>query len=450
MNNKVNLGVDQQWDILGLSNNQKTVKQPTHPQAQWFDRVGLGLFIHWGIASVHGSLDLSWGMMRGTSYDTGFEGRNKVTPNAYWKLAEHFNPKQYDPGKYLNAAAEAGFDYAVLTTMHHDGYTLWPSAYSEMGTHRFLGGRDLVGEYVDACRASGMKVGFYLSPTDWYFDRHYMSFNADKADGARPLGLDHEWLDEVLPIPQSHKDQLRKLLFGRVQELLTRYGKIDLMWFDGGVSDPELMQYVRQLQPHIVINARKGPGDFDCTECRLPMKKFTGWFEMPHCWIETGVYGAFSESGTVDMWGYHQDEQYRSTAWMLSQLAYLRTWGGNLLINVSPRPDGSLPEQAYERFDEVRSWMQFHREAIVDIQPGPYPEICNMPVTVKGHDWYIFVLPDSGSFIQLPHTKILQSAIHVKTEQQLEVKQNESNCLIHIKHIKKNDTVEVIRLTFSI
>ena len=98
----------------------------THPDAQWFPEAGLGLFVHWGLASVHGNLDLSWSMVRNTTWDVSEQGRNKVTPNQYWALAERFKPNAWDPDRILSAAAKAGFRYAVLTTMHHDGFTLWP------------------------------------------------------------------------------------------------------------------------------------------------------------------------------------------------------------------------------------------------------------------------------------------------------------------------------------
>lgn len=137
--NKNSGAVADQHAALGMVASRQST-HTTHPEAQWFPRAGLGLFVHWGIASVHGDLDLSWAMIANTSYDAAAKGRNKLSPEAYWKLAERFNPDRYDPDKWLAAAARAGMRYAVLTTMHHDGYTLWPSRCSDFGVQSHLGG----------------------------------------------------------------------------------------------------------------------------------------------------------------------------------------------------------------------------------------------------------------------------------------------------------------------
>lgn len=446
-----NSAVAQQWDILGLSREHISNGHTMHPEAQWFPRVGLGLFIHWGIASVHGKLDLSWGMMYGTGYDTGFSGKNKVTPNQYWALADGFKAEKFSPYQYLKAASDAGFDYAVFTTMHHDGYTLWPSKFSEFGVHTHLGGRDLVEEYVQACRKAGLKVGLYLSPCDWYFDRLYKDFNARKLtdqDRGCPLGLNHEPLETLPVMPDEHKERMQALLLGRVEELLTRYGRIDLLWFDGGEKDPELIKFVREIQPHIVVNSRKGPGDFNCTECRLPTEKFTGWFEMPHCWIESNVEGTFSESGTADIWGYLDNEEYRPTTWMLTQLARLRTWGGNLLINISPRPDGSLPDVVYQRFEETRQWMQHSGNAIRDITPGTYPKKSNAPVTIRDNIWYVFVHPGMADDIYLKLDRRPSSVRVLRTGKSIPCFTTEHGYMIRQDDIMARHTVEVLYILF--
>ena len=100
----------------------------------------------------------------------------QITPNQYWSMASFFNPKWYNPDHWLKAAKAAGFTYVVLTTRHHEGFALWPSAYGNFNTKLFMGGRDLLKDYVAACRRNGLKVGFYYSPPDWFFDRDYMNF----------------------------------------------------------------------------------------------------------------------------------------------------------------------------------------------------------------------------------------------------------------------------------
>src|SRR3954453_3030206 len=159
------------------------VKHTEHPDAQWFPEAGLGLFIHWGLASVK-AINISWPMMEG-------RGNPAITPNEYWKQVESFDPRKYDPNKWLKAAKAAGFTYAVFTTPHHEGFAMWPSAFGGFDTRNHMGGRDLVKPYVEACRKNGLKVGFYYSPPDWYFDKDYVNFGR-KSDNKVPLDADHK------------------------------------------------------------------------------------------------------------------------------------------------------------------------------------------------------------------------------------------------------------------
>ncbi len=180
---------------IGVSNKtHPNLSHTKHPDAQWFPEAGLGLFIHWGICSVK-AMNISWPMIPGRALakqritdpaereriireaDYDLKGKPpSITPNEYWQMAKDFNPQKYDPDKWLKAAKEAGFQYAVLTTKHHEGFALWPSAFGDFNTKNFMGGRDLVKDYVEACRRNGLKVGLYYSGPDWYFDREYKDF----------------------------------------------------------------------------------------------------------------------------------------------------------------------------------------------------------------------------------------------------------------------------------
>ena len=353
----------EQQALLGTVTMKSTPN--LHPDAQWFPEAGLGLFIHWGIASVHGNLDLSWSMMAHTGWDASAEGKNKVTPNDYWKLAERFKPDAYDPDKWIAAAAKAGFKYAVLTTMHHDGYTLWPSDVGDFGVQRFLPGVDLVGPFIEACRKHGLKVGLYYSPPDWYFDRNWMSFsyksfnldpsNPANASDAPSFDQDHSPVERRLPLP-GYDEEKRRRFHARVEELLTRYGRIDLLWFDGGTHNNELRDRARELQPGIVINTRSCDGDYDHTECELPQGKVEGWFETCHCWQDCDI--KYPNGNNVDVWGYLADEKYKSAQWMVETYRFLGSRNANLLLNVGPRPNGELPDVVYQRLTEINELLK--------------------------------------------------------------------------------------------
>lgn len=343
---------------------------PSHPEALWFADAGLGLMIHWGIAALHGKLDLSWAMIANTPYDRAGAPHNKITPRDYWALADRFAPQCYDPDAWLAPAAAAGFRYAVMTAMHHDGYTLWPSRHSSFGVQSTPGGRDLIGPYVAACRRHGLKVGIYLSPPDWYFDREYMSFNyetmgsfdADKMrNGGIQFDIDHKPTQISQP-PPEHEEARRRLFHARVRELLTLYGRIDILWFDGGTWDNEVRDIALSLQPHLVINSRSCAGHFESTECKFPTAPATTWLETVHCWQSCDV--KMPNGAPVEVWGYLATENYKSAQWVANGYRLLRQLGGNFLVNVSPRADGTLPDIVYDRFAELREELREVRQAL--------------------------------------------------------------------------------------
>ncbi len=342
----------------GVDEAEKNFCPTKHPEAQWFADAGLGLFLHWGIASVHGNVDLSWGMMKNAPWRTGEWASGCITPNEYWALADRFDPGEYDPDPWIAAARDAGFRYAVLTTKHHDGYTLWPSEHANLGVHTHLNGRDLVAPFVAACRHHGLKVGLYFSPPDWHLLRRHMSFeyatmksigpgaeNLPPGETSAPgFGLDHEPV-EIRRASDDFQIGLSRAIRGQVEELLTRYGRIDLIWFDGKASigsrpQPISIARIRELQPHIVINPRlHGVGDFQTPECRMPVTAPEGWWELCHTWNDGG-------------WGYHAHESYQTAATVFDRYRQCRAMGGNLLINCAPRPDGTMPEVYYRRLEE--------------------------------------------------------------------------------------------------
>ena len=275
---------------------------------------------------------------------------NSVTPNEYWSVAPQFNPQQYDPDKWLKAAKDAGFEYAVLTAKHHEGFALWPSAYGDFNTKNYMGGRDLIKEYVEACRRNGLKVGLYFSGPDWHFDRDYMSFlyHANQTPWMPSLDADLEAAHHRRNGRRTgrHQQEFAELVRGQIEELLTNYGRIDLIWFDGKPNVPNADQVIsidriRELQPQIVINPRlHGHGDFITYERKLTTDKVaTGWAELCNTWT-----GSWS----------HQEIPFRSDAYQLGQLAKCRSLGINYLLGVGPTKDGSLRRRHLQKHGDRR------------------------------------------------------------------------------------------------
>lgn len=401
----------QEHSLIGVDENLKSAKLHTmDPGAQWFPDAGFGLFIHWGIASVK-NLDISWPMIVGRALsekklsnedirrivrekDYNLNGKPPViTPNEYWSMAKDFNPHHYDPDKWIKAAKAAGFKYAVLTTRHHEGFALWPSAYGNFSTSNYMGGKDLIRPFVEACRKYGLKVGLYYSPPNWYFDKDYMTFLYGKAYKNNPglprlnADLNPVTLHHTDAEIKAHQSAFLALVKGQVEELLTRYGKIDLLWFDGkapvpGGNNAITQEEIRKLQPGIVINPRMhGHGDFITFE-RNPPSKDPGnvWAEFCNTWTNS-----WANSNTIP---------FRSDAFVLGQLVRCRSWGVNYLLGVGPTAEGIFPEAVYKNMDIVAGWMKKNAESINQVNSLPKNESASVPATAKLNTRYLFAIPE--------------------------------------------------------
>ncbi len=373
--------VQQEHDAIGndVTDAADGFKRTTNPDAQWYPNAGLGLFIHWGIASVKG-INISWSMRDGLNGKPA-----KITPNDYFAMAKDFNPQKYDPEKWLKAASDAGFVYAVLTTRHHEGFALWPSEYGDFSTKNYMGGRDLVKEYVEACRRNGLKVGLYYSPPNWYFDRDFLNFSMRKGSRLGP-DLKPPTGRKTAAETADHNKAYAAMVRGQLEELLTHYGKIDLLWFDGKIpgTDGESvmpMARIRELQPGIVVNGRfHGHGDFKNFERKLTATKPTdGWAEYCNTWS--------------DYWPYVVGARFRANGFVLGQYATCRSLRVNYLLDVGPMSDGQLQPEVYTNFAVVAGWMKANGESVKGTLPLPAGESASVPATASGSARYLFVLP---------------------------------------------------------
>ncbi len=401
-------GVDAEHGMIGDSEKGSSAHN-SDPGAQWYPAAGFGLFLHWGLASVR-AINISWPMIPGRALakkklepeelarvikeeDWNLDGKpNSITPNEYWEQVTSFDPQKYDPEKWCEAAKAAGFVYVVLTTKHHEGFAMWPSAFGDFNTKTHAGRKDLVKDYVAACRKFGLKVGLYFTGPDWHFDRDYMTF---LYHGAYKLNPELPQLDGDLKprtTTKSHEEisqhqaEFSKLFSGQLEELLSGYGEINVLWFDGKPAFPDPgasfpISRIRKLQPQIVVDGRlHGSGDFFTYERTMPKKKTVpGWAELCNTW--TGA------------WPYVANAAYRSNGWALGELATCRSMGINLLLGTGPMSSGELHPNAYKNMDVVAEWMKANGVAVHDVEPLGGKESASVPAAGKGSMRYLYAIP---------------------------------------------------------
>lgn len=380
-------------------------ERTNRPEAQWFPKAGFGLFMHWGIHSVKG-LEPSWAMRKNCPWQKdyieylGWTDYNN--PEKYYSLMKEFNPQKYDPDKWIAAAAAADMKYAVITTKHHDGYALWPSEYGDKNTRLYMNGRDLLRPFVDACRKHGLKVGFYFSPPDWGYPGYPVSM-----DYTKPYTFPEGWTDER---NREAFDRFYEYTTGQLSELLTRYGKIDLLWFDGmgwqGITDirtEKTLAWVRALQPDIVINPRwGGVGDFETPEVNLPEDVPAGWWENCVSWC--------------GHWGYSPHASFLPESWVMTKLVKARSWGGNLLLNVGPDGNGEMRPEYYEKLAVLGAWMQKNGHALMETEGvRNWSDFSNVPVTREDGAMYLFVLPTIESGVTVADIPKPLRVVHLNT-----------------------------------
>ena len=318
----------------------------------WFDTARFGMFVHWGHSTGR---ELSWPLVGGTEV---LPHSHALPVGEYQATAASFDPTPGAAREWAALARRAGMRYAVLTTRHHDGFSMFHTRHSDFSVEHSPYGGDIVGEFVEAVRGEGLRVGLYYSLSDWHHP-DYPAFTDDD----RP----YQFIAYPRPDPDAWERYLA-YLFGQVEELLTNYGPIDVLWFDGGWErtaaewrSDDLRALIRSLQPNTLVNDRlPGHGDFTTPEQFVPP-------EAPEGRWETCL--TMNES-----WGWcPEDTDYKSARDLVHVLCEVAGRGGNLLLNVSPRGDGSLPPEQIELLEHVAAWMDRHGAAITGTDAGLAP-----------------------------------------------------------------------------
>lgn len=352
----------------------------------WFSEARFGLFIHFGLYSVAARHE--W-----------VQSYERLTSEQYRACFEHFEPDRFNARAIVGAARRAGMGYAVLTTKHHEGFALWDSRLTRYSAPHACG-RDLVAEFVEACRAEGLRVGFYHSLIDW----HHPDFTID---GLHPLRDD----------PSAHelnegRDMAvyRDFLHGQVRELLTGYGPVDYLFFDysyegtpdgwpgKGPSDwgsEELLALCRELQPGMLVNDRLAiPGDFVTPEQYQPTSPLT----------VDGVPQVWEACQTMNgSWGYHRDNRdFKPAGLLVRMLVDSVSMDGNMLLNVGPDGRGALTPEDTETLAEIGAWMELHRDAVHGAGHGQFRPPREGVYTRRGNRLYLHLFTWPLGFVHCP------------------------------------------------
>ena len=355
-----------------------------NPNLKWFNEARFGLFIHWGIYSIPAKGE--WSLFNdGWDYEV------------YESFAKRFNPVDYDPSYWAKLAKAAGMKYVVFTTKHHDSFSMFDTKQSDYNIMNTPYGKDITAELVKAFRAEGLKIGFYHSLVDWRHP-HFIP------DPEHPA-----WKRGERDFSKRDISKYRKYLYSQVEEILTNYGKIDLLFFDytskfkdGSEWEPKAMlDMIYRLQPEIIVNDRlcheKGPdypGDYCTPEISVPNLPVTA----------DGEEQPWETCMTMNSnWGYNaNDNRYKSPSTILKALCSCVSRSGNLLLNVGPDARGNLTRESVAVLEGMADWMKYNGEAIHGAGKSVFTPPPGCVYTQKGKDLYLHLMAPAAGDVILP------------------------------------------------
>ena len=367
-----------QWALIAADTDaQKRI--------EWWREARVGLFMHWGLYSIPARGEwVQW--------------NEQIPEKEYAGLMDQFHAERFDAGKWAQTAKDAGMKYVVLTSRHHDGFALFDDPGSEFTSMKSAAHRDFIADYVKAMREAGLGVGLYYSPLDWRFPGFYF--------------------------PDLYRDsavELREQYRRQISQLATHYGKLDILWFDGGGNewlgfggvqfnggwhsrpldkpytgkfdwqDGQIVGYLREKQPSIILNDRtNAAADFRSREGDGALGKFDNQTPWELC--TTIVEGG---------WGYQAGAKVKTFDQILRLLVGAAGRDGNFLLNVGPRPDGEIDPSQVERLRQLGDWLKQNGESIYGTRGGPWLPGEYGVSTHKANYVYVHVLkiPETGVVI---------------------------------------------------
>lgn len=424
---------------LGLSSAAQTepdwidpldeTREQHDARMQWWRAARFGMFIHWGVYAVPAG---AYDGRRIPGIGEWIMNRGKIPVEVYKTYAKRFDPVKYDPDAWVRLAKEAGMRYIVITSKHHDGFALFDSKVTTWDVVDATPyGKDLLAPLAEACRRHGLRLGFYYSQAqDW-------THPGGAASGGHWDPAQDGDMDEYL----------KRIAFLQVQEILTRYGRLGVLWWDTPrdmtKERADLLRPLLRLQPWIITNNRLGgdyPGDFSTPEQRIPA---------------TGLDYDWETCMTMnDTWGFKSyDTNWKSSETLIRNLVDIASKGGNYLLNVGPTALGEIPEPSIERLKAIGAWMKTHGDAIYGTTASPFRRPrwgrCTKQALESGDTrlyLHVFEWPEDGELAVPLGNDVLACRLLEDPERRFEVRRDAEGLTVHVTGDAPDSVCSVIVL----
>ncbi|NPE48024.1 alpha-L-fucosidase [Sphingobacterium sp. arapr2] len=444
--------------ISGISSGASMAQENKLPDSlrmKWWEEARFGMFIHWGVYAQFG------GVYRGHEQARGgaewIMNRSKIPVDEYQAMAGQFNPVQYNPDEWVRIAKDAGMKYLIITAKHHDGFALFETKTSKWNmVDATPYGKDLLKPLAAACKKYGVKLGFYYSQAqDWNNPggsaaRKLMREGWPSPDSAKidAYTLAHKGHWDPKQETASFDDYIKNVSVPQVKELLSNYGDISVLWWDTPTNMTDeaasMLQEQLRLQPNIITNDRLKRPNFP-GDTKTPEQKIPDWSELEGKHWET----CMTMNGT---WGFRtSDHKWKSAETLIRNLVDIASKGGNYLLNVGPKPDGSFPQESIDRLATIGKWMKINSEAIYATKSSPLQPFewgrCTMKELGDKTLLYltIFDWPQDGTVVLPVKNKVLNASF-LSNGKTLKVKSQSDTIKIDVSKQAIDPVATVIKI----
>ena len=432
--------------IIILSNLTTAQYKPSKENLEarkWFEDAKFGLFIHWGVYSILG--DGEWVM-----------NNQNISIKEYEKLPKFFNPTKYDPEKWVLMAKEAGMKYITITSRHHDGFSMFNSKASNYNiVEKTPYGKDVLKMLAEACRKHDIKLFFYYSQLDWYRDDYFPRGRTGNGIKGRGEG---KWEDYI------------NFMKAQLTELLTNYGEIGGIWFDGQWDQhdwdgkrfgkinvdfklDEVYKLIHDLQPQALIGSNHhlapNPGeDFQMFEKDLPGK---GTKDFATSKDDIGNLPLEVCETINGSWGFNlKDRKHKSEKELIQYLINAAGYGSNLLLNVGPMPNGEIQDEHINSLKKIGLWVKENGETIYGTRKGPSEPNDQFVTTKKQNKIYIHVLDSSIESLEIKtFAKKIKSFIYFNSKKKVKYVNKHNKLRIDLEKSEMNDIDTILELTIK-